>query len=510
MDEVINSKLALEEENSQTLNIHSAAIHIENKVGLKQRQAWFYMLYKAFPLMESQRIFFINISELKKAINYESNNNEYLKKILEELVTTPVRWNIFDKDKESKWGVSGLLSYCEIESKTGLCEYQFSDKLQNKFLNPSMYAKLNLLVSKRFTSKHSLSIYCLALDYLNIKNNYGEKNLSITELRQYLGLKDTEYIRVVDIHRRILKKAEIDINKDSDMQLSIIPIKSTSKDKITGIKLKMSIKEEYLHFYKSKKSSHLMIELKDDGDKHYILNDTSKKAENLKKDYSKPTKKQPIQIHNEQLKKFFSKYSIASGTDSFQEKLREAQSSFDGDNLEGYLVFLMKYAENEYSKGTIKNFAGFYVSLFRDDTQIDNYLVYQTEQKQKEAQRNKVFEKEVRIELENKYESFIYDDFQEYLLSKIDELSDKITQFTHENIKSGSFIYDGIISRKMKGIFSIESYKELPKSQKLMFFPDFRKDTAFFGYKESSFTEWKNNHLTPEVLDEIKEKIKNR
>jgi hypothetical protein len=53
-----------------------------------------------------------------------------------------------------------------------------------------MYVKINLLVSKNFKSKHSLSLYCLALDYLYIKNNFGEKNISLEEMRKYLGLEE--------------------------------------------------------------------------------------------------------------------------------------------------------------------------------------------------------------------------------------------------------------------------------------------------------------------------------
>ena len=63
-----------------------------------------------------------------------------------------------------------------------------------------MYAKINLLISRSFKSKHSLSIYCLSLDYLQIKNNYGEKTLSIGQIRKYLGLQEHELKKPGDLN----------------------------------------------------------------------------------------------------------------------------------------------------------------------------------------------------------------------------------------------------------------------------------------------------------------------
>ena len=498
--EVFNEDEIIIFEPSKMLNVPSSAIHIENKMSLVQKKLWFELVYHAFPKMGTQRKYTITLSRLRELLgwNETTSNDTELKEALRGLNETTVNWNIFGKDtKNTSWQSFPLLAGCEIPKNSGLCIFSLSPFLEDRFLamGEEAYVKIDLIVSRKFQSKYALSLYCLALDYLILEIGYSEKKFSLEELRRYLALKEGEYKLTADMNRWIIKPSQEEINKTSDMNIEIKPFKDGKK--ITGYKLCMSLKQGRAKEYLDKKN------------KLKALTETNMNEKN-KKEYIQPTKKPLIQIQNEQLKKFFAKYSIATGTDSFQEKLNEAQASFDGDKLEGYLVFLMKYAESEYSKGSIKNFAGFYVSLFKDDTQIDNYLVYQAEQKQKEAQRNKVFEKELRISLEGRYESFISEDFQEYLLLRIDELSDKITQFTHENIKSGSFIYDGIISRKMRGIFSIEGYKELPKSQKLMFFHDFRKDTAFFGYKEPSFTEWKNNHLTQELLDEIKEKIKNK
>ena len=169
------------QEDKQIVNVHSSAIHIENKVGLKARLAWFYLLYKSFPFLNSQSYFTVTIGELKKAIGYTSKNNNGLKDSLRELSRTEIEWDIFGKDGH-EWGITHLLSDCRIKTDSNIILYEYSSSIKEKLNNPEMYVKINLLVSKNFKSKHSLAIYCLALDYLFIKNNYGEKNFSLEEI----------------------------------------------------------------------------------------------------------------------------------------------------------------------------------------------------------------------------------------------------------------------------------------------------------------------------------------
>ena len=59
---VKTKNLEVKSESQPVLNVHSAAIHIENKVDLLPRQAWFYLLYKAFPKLKTDSVFTIEIS----------------------------------------------------------------------------------------------------------------------------------------------------------------------------------------------------------------------------------------------------------------------------------------------------------------------------------------------------------------------------------------------------------------------------------------------------------------
>ena len=130
-------------EDTKLVNVHSSAIHIENKVGLKSRLAWFYMLYKAYPVLNSQNAFTITIGDLKKAIGYTSKNNSALKTSLEELARTEIQWNLFGKDGH-EWGISHLLSECRIKTDSNIIYYEYSSFVKEKLSNPEMYVKINL------------------------------------------------------------------------------------------------------------------------------------------------------------------------------------------------------------------------------------------------------------------------------------------------------------------------------------------------------------------------------
>jgi hypothetical protein len=203
------------------------------------------------------------------------------------------------------------------------------------------------------------------------------------------------------------------------------------------------------------------------------------------------------------LKNFFSKYSISITTDTFQEKLKEAQQMFGEDNLENYLKFLSRYAEEEYKKGTIKNFAGFFVSLFKDNTQIDNYL-YEIELENK-----KLEEKRIKIEImldskiKEKYESTMFSDFENYLVTNIESLEDKFIEIVSNNIKSG-FAYDYFIVKQNKGIIDKTLILNHKKHVRLTLINELKKYEADFGYKKPTFEEWKEKTIDEKYLKNLR------
>lgn len=487
----------LQKVEKKLLNIHSGAILIENKVNLLSRQAWFYLLYKAFPDLKTHDKFFVNLNELKEAIGYDSTNNKYLKQALKDLVGTPIEWNILQKDKVI-WEVNSLLAGCKIEDNSSICEFAFSPFLRERLANPEMYTKLDLLVSKKFKSKHTLAIYCLALDYLQIKMNFGSKNLTLEELRKYLGLEDTEYPEVRNINQEIIKKAEKEINNDSDLNISITPIR-TSNRKILGFKFEMSIKDEFVESYKAPK---LVKQL--ENKQTNMFDGYEIKEEKIKTQSIKP-KKELIKVESKELKEFFAEYKISITTNTIQDKFREAKDIFQ-DNFEKYLIFLMNYTKQELKRNSINSISGFFVSLFKDDVQIDNYF----QELEKETKRKEVRKFEIESKLESKvkekYNNSMSSDFEDYLEKNIDSIEDKFIEIVRNNVKKG-FAYDYLIKNQNKGIIDKSLLLNYKKHIRMPLITEIKPYQEELGYRKPTFEEWKEKNITEKELAEIRIEI---
>ena len=472
--------------------LNSGSIHISNTINLKQKQAWLYMVYRAFPNIGEQRIFRMYQSDLMKAINYNSYNMEHLRELLRGLAKCDVEFNILNKDGTGRWLIVNLLSSCEIIEKEGIIEYEFSEKLEDRLINPLMYAKLNLLISKNFKSKHALNIYMLAMDYVIHKKNIGEKILSVDELKLYLGLVDNKgndisKYRVVDIHKHILKKAEKEINEISDMNLKISPINQVNSKAITAFRFQMSIKDDYINNYQ----------------KNFEL--TTKKISVLKQiETGVKRTDDKITIQDEKLKNFLAKYNISVTTYTFQEKLQELKDMFEDDYIENYLKFLMKYAEKEYSKGNIKNFAGFFVSLFKDNAQINNYL-YELEQETKKQEIEGMLDSKIK----EKYENAMSNDFEDFIINNINKLEAKFIEIVRKYIKSG-FAYEYLIMGQNKGIIDKTLILNYKRHIWLTLINKIEPYQEEFGYKKVSFEEWKLKTINEKYLNQILSEIKKR
>jgi len=495
----------LQKVEKKLLNIHSGAILIENKVNLLSRQAWFFLLYKAFPDLKTQDKFFVNLNELKEAIGYNSTNNKYLKQALKDLIGTPIEWNILHKDKVV-WEVNSLLAGCKIEDNSSICEFAFSPFLRERLANPEMYTKLDLLVSKKFKSKHTLAIYCLALDYLQVKINFGSKNLTLEELRKYLGLEETEYPEVRNINQEIIKKAEKEINENSDLNISITPIR-TSNRKILGFKFEMSIKEEFVESYKVPKLR-TQIESKQTD----IFNDIEVidvEAEEVKNEIIKP-KKDLIKIEEKNLKEFFAEYKISIATNTVQNKLKELKEMFN-NRFENYLIFLMNYTKSELKLKSIKNVSGFYVDLLKEDSQLDNYIIYLQNKEIEEEKRRTRIKSLVEIELKKQYEeNYLSKDFNNWIIKNIDVLETKIIDTLTKTTSKGSFLYDLVISRHNNGIIDKTLITDSKESTQVSVINHLKNYKEELEYKPLLFDDWKNENIKEEDIKKLEEQLLNK
>lgn len=482
---------------TRMVSIPSGAVQVENDITLLQKKLWYELVYNAIPLMKTQRVFTIKLEELMEKIGWkDSKNYALLKSSLKGLIEKSVEWNIFDRDNND-WESFSMLAGCTLKEKSGICKYDFSYFLQKKFLDMGevFYTKLDLMISHKFQSKYALSIYSLALDYLILDKNYGEKILKVDELRKFLGIKSDDYKLFGDFNRRILKTAEKEINEISDMKIEIIPEKGKSSKKISQIRIKMKLDKDRINVYKSNK---VIIQEK----KQMFL----PISDNVYQENNFLTEKPDlVSVSNEKLQEFYADNGISLSPKTIQNKLRELKENL-GESFENYLIFLMEYTKREEKKSGIKSISGFYIGLLKDDLQVSNYKVLNQKDIQKKEESKEKLNIILEEKLKKKYTSEMFEDFTNYLLMNQDNLEEKITELLNENLRDkNQFVYDMLI--KQFGELDIRALTKSSfaiKSAVVGFLKNYKEELE---YPETSFEYWRNQIIDEKDIMKLREEI---
>lgn len=216
----------------------SAAIQIEGKITLLQRRAWNVLLANAYDELPTKDRHAIRVVDLARTLEFNSDNDEYIKIALEALVGCKLKWNLLDKDGHMEWGVAALLAGAKIVR--GICTYTYEPMLRERLYNPSMYARLSLLLQNRFESKHSLSLWELCTDYLGSKRDYGETPwIPLEDFRKLMGVADSQYYAALfkKLKEKVIDPAIAEINHVSDFNVTV-EYRRVGR-KVTALKFKM-------------------------------------------------------------------------------------------------------------------------------------------------------------------------------------------------------------------------------------------------------------------------------
>ena len=189
----------------------SPAIQIQSRISLLQRRAWNVLLANAYNELPDKDIHSVSMVELSAKLGFGDGNQEYLKEVLKSIVDCTVEWNLLNKDNKQVWGAASLLAFVEIED--GICCYQFPHPLRLRLHNPRVYAKLNLRLQNRFTSKYALILWEVCFDYFDTERDQGETPfIPIKTFRELMGVENKEYPLFGELNRNVIKPAIKEIN----------------------------------------------------------------------------------------------------------------------------------------------------------------------------------------------------------------------------------------------------------------------------------------------------------
>ena len=193
----------------------SPAIQIQSRISLLQRRAWNVLLANAYNELPDKDIHTVSVVELAAKLGFGDGNQEYLKEVLESIVDCKVEWNVLNKDNKQVWGIAGLLASVEIEE--GVCSYEFPKPLRLKLHNPRVYAKLNLRLQNRFTSRYALVLWEVCFDYFDADRGKGETPfIPLETFRELMGVEAYEYTTFKSLNQWVIKPAIKEINDFTD------------------------------------------------------------------------------------------------------------------------------------------------------------------------------------------------------------------------------------------------------------------------------------------------------
>lgn len=221
---------------------HSSTIQVTNTISLLQRRAWNVLLANAYDELPIKDEYVIDITDLQNELSFNSKNQDYLRDNLKGLMKCIIEWNILDKD-EDEWAAMPIVG--QVKIKGNKLYYSYAPELRRKLYNPKMYARISLSMQNKFSSKYSLALYELFIDYYDVSRSYGETPwIEIENYRKLMGIGENEYTEFRELKRRTIKSPLDEINEKSDITVDDI-YKSIGR-KVTAIKFKIRRKPEAL------------------------------------------------------------------------------------------------------------------------------------------------------------------------------------------------------------------------------------------------------------------------
>jgi hypothetical protein len=214
---------------------HRGTIEISNsKITKVQRLAWNLLLAHAFRNLLTHETHELPVQDIAKAMRYR--NITELKQQLKELRSLEIEYNITE---ENTWGVSGYLAAARIQGN--MLYYAYDPFIREQLADPKIYAKIQLSIEHKFSSKYSIVLYEIAVSYYIAKHRQGEtKWYDLSTLRRLMGCDDDkQYQEYKHFSAKVLKRAASEINATSDLHIEIEK-KTIKKRTVTHIRFRIT------------------------------------------------------------------------------------------------------------------------------------------------------------------------------------------------------------------------------------------------------------------------------
>ena len=168
--------------------------------------------------------FTTTFKDLKDLMNIR--NNREVKTSLDSLLKTIIRTTEYTSTKKIRNINYTILTKWEYIKDEEEIEFRFNEELfetLKKFVSPNSlpFAKLDLAIQSRISGKHGLWLYEILKDYQGL----GKQTFTIENLRDFAGIKKTQYKLTNNFLARVIEPAVKEINAKTDLKISIEKVK---------------------------------------------------------------------------------------------------------------------------------------------------------------------------------------------------------------------------------------------------------------------------------------------
>jgi len=176
--------------------------------------AWIYQNAKSSLFFENDHVV-ITAKDISAVMNIPKGSWQLFDKALENLQSTLIEIKEPDKNEMVRFSFFSKAHY-----KDGVCYLYFVDEMSNFFEDiVKNYTLVDLHNIKELKSFSSIRLYELLKQYENTSSH--KRYFKLEELREYLGLADTEYREYKYFKQHILKKADKEFRENTDLYFTI-------------------------------------------------------------------------------------------------------------------------------------------------------------------------------------------------------------------------------------------------------------------------------------------------
>lgn len=227
---------------------HVAIIHAFSMMSALQRKIFNVLLHEA--MQTRNRVnsehsvaveHCISFASLAKAIQFNSNNKQYLKESIDDLASLKIEWNLL-KDK-----VPSSISFLNLRVlhgaptfyQDGTLNFSLHKVLLDLVMNPSIYGTIDLALQAQYESKYGHSLYENSTRFLNLNKS---KVIELDTFRKLLGVDPNKYPSMREFTRNVINPSVEEVNDRSDFVVHLDTIRTGRK--ITAYELMVTPKKK--------------------------------------------------------------------------------------------------------------------------------------------------------------------------------------------------------------------------------------------------------------------------